>query len=154
MMLLLQAVPPIHHHHFFMLHHLWLWLCFTIGMALYMLKRAYYLVHGPNPIANSYHEYVQVCWIPLLFRFGIDAGIYWLTFYPDMFNWLLAKVPAIGSWQPHLDSPLPQLGVVAFFFGVFVDAAVDFLVTKVPWVKEWWPQMPGPMKPSSGGGGS
>jgi hypothetical protein len=134
-------------------HLLWLWLWFTIGVLIYMFKRAYFLVKGPNPVANTYRQFVEVCWIPLLFRGVFEAGVYWLTVYPNMFNWVLSKLPAINGWQPRLDAPVPEYAVVAFFFGVFVDSAIDFLVTKIPWVKDWWPQMPPPLKAAPLDGG-
>jgi hypothetical protein len=123
--------------------HLWLWLWFLFGMFVYMLKRAYYLVTGPNPVANSYGQFVQRCWIPLFVRSVLDSGIYWLSFYPELFNQALTQMGI--SWQLH--SAIPQAGVVALFAGLFVDSVVDFLVSKVPYIKDWMPQMPGPLKP-------
>lgn len=124
-------------------HLLWLWLWFTVGIAVYMLKRAYYLVTGPNPVANSYTEFIGKCWIPLLVRGVVDAGIYWLTFYPDLFN---AAIKSTG-WNFQLHSPFPEYAVVALFFGLAVDSIVDFAVTKIPYVRDWLPQMPPPLKP-------
>lgn len=106
-----------------------------------MLKRAYYLVTGPNPVANTYTEFIQKCWIPLLVRAVADSGIYWLTFYPDLFN---AAIKGVGfTFQLH--SPIPEFGVVALFAGLFVDSVIDFAVTKIPYVKDWLPQMPPPL---------
>src|SRR5208282_5977274 len=121
--------------------HWWLWLWFTIGMCIYMLKRAYYLVTGPNPIANDYTQFIQRCWIPLLVRFAVDAGFYWVTFYPDLFNDVLKLTP----WSTTLHSPVPQYAVFALFFGMGVDSIVDFAVSKIPWLKDWLPQMPPPL---------
>jgi hypothetical protein len=121
--------------------HYWLWFWFSVGMVVYMLKRAYYLVTGPNPIAKSYTQFWQRCWIPLLVRAAVDAGIYWISFYPDLFNYLLKLTP----WQAQLHSPIPQFGVVAFFFGMGIDSIVDFAVSKIPWLNSWMPQMPGPL---------
>jgi hypothetical protein len=126
--------------------HIWLWLWFFIGMAVYMLKRAYYLVTGPNPVAMTYKEFFQKCWIPLFVRFAVDSGLYWVTFYPDIFDALVARF----GWQLH--SAVPQYAVVAFFIGLGVDSIVDFAVTKIPYVKDWLPQMPPPLKPPSGSG--
>ena len=105
------------------LFHIWLWFWFTVGMAVYMLKRAYYLVTGPNPVANSYKQFVQRCWIPLLF------------------NYVLKLTP----WSVQIHSPIPQYAVVALFFGMGIDSIVDFAVTKIPWLNGWLPQMPGPI---------
>ena len=119
--------------------HYWLWFWFSVGMLVYMLKRSYYLVTGPNPIATSYTQFIQRCWIPLLVRTAVDAGIYWITFYPDLFNYVLKLTP----WQAQLHSPIPQYAVVALFFGMGIDSIVDFVVSKVPWLNSWLPQMPG-----------
>jgi len=122
-------------------HQIWLWLWFSIGMALYMLKRAYYLVTGPNPVASTYVDFFRVAWIPLLVRTAVDAGIYWMTFYPDLLNGAIK----LTGWDYQLHSPMPQYAVVALFFGLGVDSAVDFLVTKIPYLKDFLPQMPPPM---------
>lgn len=126
-------------------HLIWLWFWFLFGMGVYMLKRAYYLVTGPNPVANTYKEFIQRCWIPLFVRAVADSGLYWLTFYPDLFNPLLQYAGL--SFQLH--SPIPAFGVVALFAGLFMDAVVDFAVTKIPYLKDWLPQMPPPLKSNS-----
>ncbi len=122
-------------------HLVWLWLWFTVGMMVYMLKRAYYLVTGPNPVANTYTDFLKRCWIPLLVRAVVDGGLYWVTFFPDLFNYLLKLSP----WDVQLHSPVPQYAVFALFFGMGIDSLVDFSVTKIPWLKDWLPQMPGPL---------
>ena len=123
-------------------HELWLWLCFLFGMGIYMLKRAYYLVKGPNPVANTYKQFIEVCWIPLLVRGVVDSGLFWASFYPDILN------PVAGwfglTWKLH--SPMSELpAVVALFVGLAMDSIVDFAVTKIPYVKDWLPQMPPPL---------
>ena len=119
--------------------HIWLWIWFFAGMSVYILKRAYYLVTGPNPVANTYGQFFSRCWIPLLVRVAVDSGVYWATFYPDIFDPFIAKF----GWQLH--SPIPQYAVVAFFIGMGVDSIIDFAVTKIPYVKDWLPQMPPPL---------
>jgi|SRR5215467_4801420 len=121
----------------------WLWLWFAVGMGFYMLKRAYYLVKGPNPVANTYGQFIKACWIPLAVRAAVDAGLFWASFYPDLMNPVLSRLGL--SFQLH--SPMSAIpGPGAFFIGLGVDSAVDFLVTKVPYVKDWLPQMPPPLK--------
>lgn len=120
---------------------LWLWFWFFIGMFVYMLKRAYYLVTGPNPVANDYGDFIRRCWIPLLIRGVVDSGIYWLGFYPDMMNWALSLFHI--DYQMH--SAIPQYAVVALFFGLGVDSLVDFAVSKIPYLRDFLPQMPPPM---------
>lgn len=123
-------------------HMFWLWMWFVIGIGTYMLKRAYYLVTGPNPVANTYSQFLHKCWIPLLVRGMIDSGVYWLTFYPDMFDWAI-KLTGL-NYQMH--SAVPQYAVVSFFVGLSVDSIVDFAVTKIPYAKDFLPQMPPGMK--------
>jgi len=126
-------------------HELWLWTWFIFGMCIYMLKRAYYLVQGPNPVANTYGQFVEVCWIPLLVRAVVDSGFFWLTFYPDILNPLVSKLGL--TWQLH--SPMSNMpGPVALFVGLGMDSIIDFAVTKIPYVRDWLPQMPAPLKPS------
>lgn len=124
-------------------HLLWLWGWYLFGMAVYMLKRAYYLVTGPNPVATSYGEFVRRCWIPLFVRAVVDSGLFWALFYPDFLNPILASFGI--SFQLH--SPMSAMpGFAALFVGLGLDSAVDFLVTKIPYVKDWLPQMPPPLK--------
>lgn len=130
------------HQHTFHWHLVWVWGWFLFGMIIYMLKRAYYLVTGPNPVANSYKEFFVKCWIPLLVRMVMDSGIYWLTFYPDIFNQLISKV----GFNFQLHSPIPEYGVVGLLAGLSIDSVVDFAVTKIPYIKDWLPQMPHGLK--------
>jgi len=122
-------------------HLLWLWAWFVVGEVTYMLKRAYYLVTGPNPVASTYSQFVARCWPPLVVRGVIGAGVYWLTFYPDVLNGALKYLGT--SYQLH--SPVPQYAVVALFFGLGVDNLLDFLLSKIPILSGWLPQMPGPL---------
>ena len=125
-------------------HELWLWTAYLFGMCIYMLKRAYYLVKGPNPVANTYAQFVVACWIPLFVRAVVDSGVFWATFYPDIFNPLLTRLGL--TWQLH--SPMSDMpAVVALFVGLGMDSVVDFAVTKIPWIKDWLPQMPPPLSP-------
>jgi hypothetical protein len=110
---------------------------------MYMLQRAYYGVKGKYPIATSYHDYIVRCWIPLLFRFVVESGIYWATFTPAL---LEAGLKALG-WQDFAATvdTLSKYGPVALGFGLCMDFFVDFSVTKVPILKDIWPQMPSPL---------
>jgi hypothetical protein len=127
-------------------HLAWLWLWFIIGMLLYMLKRAYYLVTGPNPVASTYKQFIQRCWIPLLVRGVIDSIFFWICFNPE----LLAK----GMTYLHLTtfawvaSTITQFAPMSFLFGHTIDSFVDTAVSKIPGFKDWLPQMPGPLPPT------
>ena len=125
----------------------WLWLWFLIGMGLYMLKRAYYLVTGPNPIANSYPQFIERCWIPLAIRSIIDSVIYWVCFNPN----IAVKGLAYIGWSNFswVVSVVTQFAPMAFFFGLGIDSFVDFGVSKISWLKGWLPQMPGPLPTKS-----
>lgn len=126
-------------------HEVWLWLWFFVGTLTYWMKRAYYLVTGPNPIANTYPQFVQRCWIPILVRAFIDAMAYWVLFIPGMGDKLLAYFGYSG-WQ-WVTTSVTQFAPVAAIFGHTIDSVVDFLVTKIPYVKDVIPQMPPPLKP-------
>jgi hypothetical protein len=122
----------------------WLWLWFIIGELAYILKRAYYLITGPNPVANNYRQFLARCWAPLLVRAICGAGVYWLTFYPELLGDALSLTGI--SWKIH--SSVPQHGVFALFFGLGVDSILDFAVSKIPYLKDWLPQMPPPLPKS------
>jgi hypothetical protein len=124
-------------------HLAWLWLWFIIGMLLYMLKRAYYLVTGPNPVASTYKQFVQRCWIPLLVRGIIDSVFFWICFNPE----LTAKGLNYLGWTTFawVAGTITQFAPSSFLFGHTIDSFVDTAVSKVPGFKDWLPQMPGPL---------
>jgi hypothetical protein len=128
-------------------HLIWLWFWFFAGSFVYWIKRAYFMINPPNPVAHSLGQFVERAWMPLLFRFAADSGIYWATFSPAV---LSAALHAWG-WDRFASSvdAVTQYGFFALFFGMGVDSAVDIGVTKIPWIKDFWPQMPGPL-PSAG----
>jgi hypothetical protein len=120
---------------------LWLWLWFIIGELVYILKRAYYLITGPNPVANDYKQFLDRCWAPLLVRGITGAGVYWATFYPEVLSDGL-KLAGL-NWAFH--SQIPHYAVVAFFFGLGMDSLLDFALSKIPYLRDWLPQMPPPL---------
>lgn len=124
-------------------HEFWLWFWFFIGMMMYMLKRSYYLVTGPNPVANSYLQFIQRCWIPLLVRGFLDSIAFWALFTPGMADKALDAVgwPS-ASWAM---SMVTQFAFAAALFGHVVDSVMDFAVSKLPYLKDALPQMPGPL---------
>jgi hypothetical protein len=124
-------------------HELWLWGWFIVGMLTYMLKRAYYLVTGSNPIANNYKQFVQRCWIPLLVRGFLESLLFWALFTPGFADKALAYFGWTNfAWAV---SMVTQFAVFAAAFGHMVDSVTDFLVSKVPFVKDILPQMPPPL---------
>ena len=126
-------------------HLLWLWLWYFVGAFTYWLKRAYYLVTGPNPVANTYGQFVKRCWIPLLVRLFLDSMVYWIFFIPGMADKAFA---AIGwttySWATNL---VTQFAPFSAIFGHAIDSVMDFAVGKIPGIKDILPQMPGPLIP-------
>lgn len=124
-------------------HQIAVWAAFFVGVALYILKRAYYLVKGPNPVANTYAEFFQKCWIPLLIRTAEDTVVFGIFFIPEA---LAAALQWLGwtNWASALRM-ITQYVIFAGAFGMAVDSVVDFLVTKIPGLKDWQPQMPGPL---------
>lgn len=124
-------------------HLAWLWLWFGVGMSAYMLKRGYYLITGSNPVANSWGQFFQRCWPPLLVRLILDSGVYWATFTPTV---LVGMLRAMG-WSAFANSveSVTHFGFFALFFGFGVDSVLDIAVSKIPWIKDFLPQMPPPL---------
>lgn len=126
------------------LHLLWLWLWFLIGMGMYWLKRAYFFVTGPNPVATTYPQFWQRCWIPLVVRGFLDSLIFWALFTPGFADKALAYVGWTNfSWVVMM---VTQFAVFAAAFGHSVDSVMDIAVSKIPFVKDIVPQMPGALK--------
>jgi hypothetical protein len=125
-------------------HLAWLWFWFLLGMATYWLKRAYYLVTGPNPIANTYGQFIRRCWIPLLVRAFLDSLAFWALFIPGS---LADKASGLLGWQSYdwAINLITQFAPFSAFFGHTIDSVADILVSKVPWIKDVLPQMPGPL---------
>ena len=121
-------------------HLLWLWLWFLVGMGVYWLKRAYYNVTGPNPIANGYPQWIQRCWVPLLVRALTDSVIFWLCFTPQ----LLTQGLSYLGWSNFsgVVGLVTQFAPIGFLFGSFVDVIVDLAIDKIPFLKGWLPQIP------------
>lgn len=126
-------------------HLLWLWFWFILGMVVYWIKRAYFLVTGPNPIANTYSQFLQRCWIPLVVRAFIDSLVFWILFTPE----LASKALTYVGWSSYgwAISLITQVAPIAAVFGLSIDVIVDFAVNKIPFVKDILPQMPGPLPP-------
>lgn len=122
---------------------LWVFVWFIVGMLAYMLKRAYYLIKGPNQVATTWLEFIQRCWVPLLVRFLIESVAFWGLFNEQVTGKVLGYLGWTSyEWAVIMITEVPQ---VAFFFGMTVDSIADFLVTKIPFIKDWLPQMPGPL---------
>lgn len=125
----------------------WLWLWFFIGAFLYMVKRAFYGIKPPNPVARDVSHYIEIAGIPLLFRFGLESAFFAGLFTPA----LAAKAFEAIGWEnwTWVISIITQFAVVAFVFGMAIDPMADWFIPtvigRIPGLKDWWPQMPGPM---------
>lgn len=126
-------------------HLVWLWFWYSIGMSLYMLKRAHYNINGPNPLAMSYPHYFKRSFVPLLVRAAIDGAIFWMCFTPQL---LASGLEYLGwsrfSWVVGV---ITQFAPCAFFFGHTVDSIADLAVSKISFLNGFLPQMPPPLCP-------
>jgi hypothetical protein len=126
-----------------MKHELWMWLWYFIGVLMYWLKRAYYGINPPNPVATGYVHYIERAWVPLLIRLFADSLLFWVLFTPA----LAAKgLEAIGwtNWAWGV-AMITQFAPVSAMFGFFSDSVTDIAISKVPGIKDVLPQMPGPL---------
>ena len=130
-------------------HLLWLWLWYILGMASYWQKRGYYLITGPNPIANSWRQFWVRCWVPLTVRAFLDSLVFWSLFTPGFADKALAGLGWTRfAWAVQM---ITQFAVFAAVFGHTVDSILDFAVSKTPFINGVLPQMPGPVPPQGGG---
>jgi hypothetical protein len=129
---------------------MWLWFWFLFGAMTYMAKRAFYLIKGPNPVANNFKEFLQVAGIPLFFRLVVDSAFYWAMFTPQIaqagFAWLgLEKFAGIIA-------VITKFAVCSLGFGLIIDTLADWvigtLVSRIPLFSGWWAQMPAPLPKS------
>ena len=112
-----------------------------------MLKRGFYLIKGPNPVANNFEQFVAVAWLPLLFRFVVDSMIYWAMFTPQIAQ---AALQWIGLEKfAGIIAVITKFAVCSLCFGLIVDSMVDWgigtALCKIPFLRDWWPQMPAPL---------
>lgn len=124
-------------------HLIWLWSWFLVGMMTYWLKRAYYGINPPNPVATGYVDYLRRACVPLLVRGFLESLIFWLLFTPGLADRGLAYI----GWESYGWAVLAvtQVAPLAAFFGHALDSIADMAVSKIPFVKDMLPQMPGPL---------
>ena len=101
----------------------WLWFWFLFGSAIYMYKRAFYLINGPNPVANTWKQFVCVAGVPLLFRTVVDSMIYWAFFTPQ----IVQEALRYFGWQSFAGviGVITKFAVCSLGFGLIVDSLVD-----------------------------
>jgi hypothetical protein len=128
-------------------HQIWLWFWFLFGASVYMYKRAWYLINGPNPVANTWADFFRVASAPLLFRFFVESIIFWLFFNPQL---VVGMLDYFG-WTSFSGTirVITQFAPCSALFGLTVDVLSDWLigtvVSKIPFLNGWWPQMPAPL---------
>jgi|SRR5580693_416080 hypothetical protein len=124
-------------------HIVWLWLWYLLGMGTYWLKRAYYGINPPNPVATGYLNYLQRAWVPLIVRAFLESMVFWIMFTPGMADRLLA---ALG-WEGYGSAVqlVTQVPPIAAVFGHTLDSIMDMAVSKIPLINQVLPQMPGPL---------
>lgn len=128
-------------------HLLWLWAWFGIGVFMYWLKRAYFLVTGPNPVANNYSDFIRRCWIPLIVRAFLDSIMFWLCFTPQF---LSGGLEYLGwSSMSGVIGTITKFAPCAALFGHTADSLLDFIIStvgsKIPFLTGVLPQMPHPL---------
>jgi hypothetical protein len=124
-------------------HTAWLWTWFYVGMTTYWLKRAYYGIAPPNPVATGYVNYLQRAWAPLLVRAFIESLVFWILFTPGLADRALAYM----GWQSYgwAVQAITQVAPMAAAFGHTMDSIADMAVSKIPGINTILPQMPGPL---------
>jgi hypothetical protein len=125
----------------------WLWFWFIFGSTIYMVKRGFYLIKGPNPVANNLKQFISVAWLPLLFRFVVDSMIYWAFFTPEIVQ---AGLSYLGMQKfAGIIAVITHFAVCSLGFGLIVDSMVDWgigtVISRIPFLKDWWAQMPAPL---------
>lgn len=124
-------------------HLIWLWAWYTVGSLMFWLKRAYFMVSPPNPVANNYRHFIERAWAPLLVRFFFDSMVFWALFTPGFADNALAYMG--WSKASAAVSMVTKFAVFSAVFGFTVDSIMDVALSKTPIVKDILPQMPGPL---------
>jgi hypothetical protein len=103
-----------------------LWLCFALGQAVHILKRAGMAVRSPHNALRTRREYLRLRWDALAVRAVLCAALFWLVMNrPELLAALLAALGARSA-------ELPITGATSLIFGYFADSVLDWLVSHVP----------------------
>ena len=128
-------------------HLIWLWAWFFVGMTMFMAKRSYWGVFGPNPLGANYADYFRRCWVPLLVRSFWDSLIFWAFFTPQ----LVASGLSLLGWSSAASvvAMITKFAVCAAAFGYMVDSVLDTLAAvaekSLPSLSGILPPMPPPL---------
>jgi hypothetical protein len=125
-----------------MSHLVWVWLWYLIGMTSYMLKRAYYGINPPNPVATGYANYLQRAWVPLLIRGLLESLVFWLAFTPGLADKALTALGWTSyDWVINIATTVAPAAAI---LGHAMDSIADMAISKIPYIN-LLPQMPGPL---------
>jgi hypothetical protein len=128
-------------------HLTYLWVWFFLGLSVFMLKRAYWGVYGPNPIGSGYDNYFRRCWVPLLVRFFWDSLIFWVCFTPQ----LLTSGMSFLGWSSLSGgmAVITKFAPCAAGFGYLVDSVLDTIAAiaekHIPVLSGILPPLPQPL---------
>ena len=120
-----------------------MWICFAVGVFSYWLKRAYYGINPPNPVATGYVNWLQRSWAPLAVRALLESLLFWILFTPGIAESALAYL----GWTEYkwVVTAVTQVPPIAILFGHSIDSIADMAVSKIPFINTILPQMPPPL---------
>jgi hypothetical protein len=124
-------------------HFVWVMFWFELGMISYMLKRAYYGINPPNPVATGYYNYLQRAGVPLFIRGFLETLFFWIFFTPGFAD----KALVYFGWTSYdwAVQAATSVAPVAGLLGHAIDSIADMAISKVPGLNTILPQMPGPL---------
>ena len=112
-----------------------LWLCFALGQAVHILKRAGMAVRSKKDPPRTRREFLRRHWDAIAVRAALCSALFWLAKQRPELLALLAA--AIGA--PPVE--LPLTGATALIFGYCADSLLDWLVSRVPSLQKDLPEM-------------
>ncbi len=117
-----------------------LWALCVTGQLIYILKRAYFAVQGPDDTINSYRKFFSHFWPVLIFRGSLGLLLFsYVAFHPDVLWSLISNLSVFGiivSDKWHFLLTIPMVPPTAFGFGLAIDFLLDWASVKIPWIKE------------------
>jgi hypothetical protein len=123
------------------------WFVFSLGVLLFLIKRADLAKRSPLNGVKSKREYFSLNWVVLLYRFTFESVLLWGYRYPDLDPLKGLGIP--GADKIHFPRMTQSL-VLAFFGGLAASSLLDYILGRdkifgipIPSVvKEFIPQLP------------